>query len=315
MNNPLVSVIIPNYCHAKYLDQRIQSVLNQTYQNFEVIILDDASPDDGASRAVIEKYRENPHVTHIVYNEKNSGSTFKQWHKGIKLAKGELIWIAESDDYCEHVFLSILVPYFSQFNNLSFCYSNIIPVTCDGKSNVGALTNYHNEVDLPYSLIGTDYIKKYCIVGCPIWNASSVIFQKKYSNKCFMIEDFHAIGDYLFWILLAEQGNVFKTNMFLSYFRRSNNTVTSNSLKTGISIIEMKKVYNYLSTKGYMSFYQKKYMKIYYVDQALSFPKSNQHYYEIQRIWNPYSFYNPRFMAFLWFLLKTIESILLRKRQ
>ena len=45
MTAPLVSVIIPNYCHAQYLDQRIQSVLAQTYHNFEVIILDDCSPD------------------------------------------------------------------------------------------------------------------------------------------------------------------------------------------------------------------------------------------------------------------------------
>ena len=84
-----VSVIIPNYCYAAYLEQRIDSVLSQTYQDLEVIILDDNSPDDGLSRMVIEKYRENPHVSHIVYNDENSGSTFKQWDKGISLAEGE----------------------------------------------------------------------------------------------------------------------------------------------------------------------------------------------------------------------------------
>ena len=92
MNKPLVSVIIPNYCHSQFLAQRIESVLNQTYQNFEVIILDDCSPDAGASKAVIEKYRGNPHVSHIVYNEENSGSTFKQWNNGIALSKGEYCW-------------------------------------------------------------------------------------------------------------------------------------------------------------------------------------------------------------------------------
>ena len=104
-----VSVIIPNYCYAAYLEQRIDSVLSQTYQDFEVIILDDNSPDDGLSRMAFEKYRENPHVSHIVYNDENSGSTFKQWDKGISLAEGEYIWIAESDDYCSPLLLESLM--------------------------------------------------------------------------------------------------------------------------------------------------------------------------------------------------------------
>lgn len=91
-----VSVIIPNYCHARFLNRRIDSVLNQTYGDFEVIILDDCSSDN--SRDIIETYRHHPRVSHIVYNEKNSGSTFIQWDKGFELAQGEYIWIAESDD-------------------------------------------------------------------------------------------------------------------------------------------------------------------------------------------------------------------------
>lgn len=107
MIQPKVSVIIPNYNHALYLDERIQSVLNQSYDNFEIIILDDMSKDN--SREVIEKYRECPKISHILYNETNSGSTFRQWKKGITLAKGEFIWIAESDDYCEPSLLEALV--------------------------------------------------------------------------------------------------------------------------------------------------------------------------------------------------------------
>jgi len=108
MNKPFVSVIIPNYCHSRYLDERLTSVLNQTYPYFEIIILDDCSPDNGASKAVIEKYRENPHVSHIIYNEVNSGSPFKQWQKGFDLAKGDYIWIAESDDSCDCRLLEVL---------------------------------------------------------------------------------------------------------------------------------------------------------------------------------------------------------------
>ena len=103
MDMHFVSVIIPNYNHAQYLPERIESVFGQTYPNYEVIILDDCSTDN--SREVIEQYRTNPHVSQIIYNEENSGGVFKQWKKGLSLAKGDLLWIAESDDKCENTFL------------------------------------------------------------------------------------------------------------------------------------------------------------------------------------------------------------------
>ncbi len=97
--SPIVSVIIPNYNYSAFLKQRIDSVLQQTFNDIEVIILDDNSSDN--SKDVIESYRGEPHVSHIVYNEENSGSTFKQWRKGFDLARGEFIWIAEADDFAD----------------------------------------------------------------------------------------------------------------------------------------------------------------------------------------------------------------------
>lgn len=91
-----VSVIIPSYNHAKFLVDRIESVLTQSYTLFELIILDDASSDN--SREIIESYRHHPLISRIIYSDKNSGSPFCQWQKGISLAKFDWIWIAESDD-------------------------------------------------------------------------------------------------------------------------------------------------------------------------------------------------------------------------
>ena len=103
---PKVSVIIPNYNHARFLRQRIESVLGQTYQDFEVILLDDCSTDE--SRSIISEYAKNPRVR-IEFNETNSGSTFKQWNKGVRLARGEYVWMAESDDYADERLLERLV--------------------------------------------------------------------------------------------------------------------------------------------------------------------------------------------------------------
>jgi glycosyltransferase involved in cell wall biosynthesis len=96
-DKPLISVIVPNYNHEKYLKQRLESVFNQTYVNFEVILLDDFSTD--SSTNILSEYAKNPKVSHCVFNETNSGNTFVQWNKGIALAKGDYIVKKDSRQY------------------------------------------------------------------------------------------------------------------------------------------------------------------------------------------------------------------------
>ena len=119
---PLISVIIPNFNHAPYLKQRIDSVLSQTYDNLEVILLDDCSRDN--SGEILSSYKHNPKVKKIIINENNSGSTFKQWEKGFELSCGEYIWIAESDDYCDAFFLERLVGQLSENGTVAIAYTS-----------------------------------------------------------------------------------------------------------------------------------------------------------------------------------------------
>lgn len=110
---PLVSIIVPNYNHAKFLNQRLDSIFNQTFKDFEVIFLDDKSPDN--SVGILNSYQDD-RITHRVYNTTNSGSPFKQWKKGLELAKGDLIWIAESDDFADITFLEKMLPIFTDLS-------------------------------------------------------------------------------------------------------------------------------------------------------------------------------------------------------
>jgi GT2 family glycosyltransferase len=94
MNFPLVSVVIPTYNQAEFLVEAIQSVLDQTYQNFEIIVVNDASTDD--TDEVVEQFTD-PRLTYIVHGKNLRLSATR--NTGIKASKGEIIFLLDSDDY------------------------------------------------------------------------------------------------------------------------------------------------------------------------------------------------------------------------
>lgn len=249
----IISVIVPNYNHSAYLKQRIQSILEQTYQNFELIILDDCSKDEGASRAVIEQYRNNNHVSHIVYNEQNSGSTFKQWEKGMELAKGEYIWIAESDDFCDSTLLEELVNQVKTHTSCSLAY--VLSQQVDEKGNkIGNLMkSFKTKI-----VNGNEFIRKYMSCENPVYNASSAIFKKSVAqniSKQYM--DFIGAGDRLFWIEIAEHGDVAVVNKPLNYFRQHSDKVTPRKTLDGTNMRENHIIYKYLCDQNLLSSFRK----------------------------------------------------------
>lgn len=250
--DPLVSVIIPNYCYAQYLEERIQSVLNQTYQQFELIILDDCSEDEGASRAIIEKYRDNPHVSHIVYNEVNSGSTFKQWRKGLELAKGDYVWFAESDDSCAPSLVASLLKPISEHDNvvMSFCKSQCVGDQITSKQ----LNRLQDRLTGVFCLSGLDFIRGFLSDYNIVLNASSVLFRREVALMVDrQFEQMKACGDWLFWIEMAERGNVCYVNEALNFFRRHEGCVTQKSIKKGNNLIETGFICDYLTKHKYMT--------------------------------------------------------------
>lgn len=245
--NPLVSVIVPNYNYAQYLDLRIESILNQTYQNYEVIILDDKSTDN--SLEVIEKYRSHPKVAKVIINETNSGSPFKQWERGVKETSGEIIWIAESDDYCAPNFLEVLVGKHIASNcAITFCKSRLVDENSYKLKENHQMAGEHDDIVLP----GKQFISTYLAFSNVVQNASCAIFSKSLAliiDKGYM--NYKGAGDWLFWIEIAEKGNVCFVNQELNYYRLHSNT-TSKVVRNGMEFHEMKSIYEGLLKKGYL---------------------------------------------------------------
>lgn len=216
-----VSVIVPNFNHAPFLRKRLKSILNQSFSDFEIIILDDASTD--SSKEIIEDYRLHPKVTHIEYNNKNSGSSFKQWHKGIELAKGELIWIAESDDYNDSGFLEKMVELADCHVNGNLFASNLVVVDKDDQVT-GGKTKYTSEV-----ITGSEAVLNLFGFRNYIWNASSVVFRHRAAKSVpwETIEKMKFCGDWQFYVSILLEGDLVTTSENLSYFRMHQQTVTS----------------------------------------------------------------------------------------
>lgn len=281
MKTPKVSVIIPNYNHEAYLDERIQSVLNQSFDDFEVIILDDVSKDN--SRDVIEKYRSNSHVSHIVYNTENSGSTFKQWAKGFNLAKGELIWIAESDDSCSSYLLKSLVDEFNKDENLVLAYSLSMFIDEHGNSRKPA-----NNVRKTIHLDGKDYIQRYMEFGNHIKNASCALFKKDVALKLNNIyTQYKGSGDRMFWILIAEQGRVAIVDQLLNCFRRYSYTTTSKLTLDGTNHREEIETYKYLCSHGLLDSFHRFLVKAYNKNEIMKNDYATEAIKEeLMRLWD-----------------------------
>ncbi|GFE69618.1 glycosyltransferase [Chroococcus sp. FPU101] len=106
LSQPLISVIITNYNYGRFLAQAIESVLNQTYQNFELIVVDDGSTDD--SPEIIKRYENQ--LTAIFQKNAGQGAAF---NTGIAKAKGEIVCFLDADDYfCKDKLEKVVIAFF-----------------------------------------------------------------------------------------------------------------------------------------------------------------------------------------------------------
>ena len=220
----LVSVIVPNYNHEKFLVQRMESILSQTFQDFEVIILDDCSTD--GSRDVIERYRNHPKVRHIVFNNENSGSPFKQWLKGLNLADGVYVWIAESYDVASNNFLLTALDTFKKDEDLRLVFASSQSIDQKGTFRkhmddwLAPVSETHWKSD--YINHGRDEISNYLAIRNTIPNASAVVIKKEVISRYIsLLQGLKYLGDWYLWLTILKDPNakIGYVSTDLNYFR------------------------------------------------------------------------------------------------
>jgi glycosyltransferase involved in cell wall biosynthesis len=208
-----VSVIVPNYNYAEYLEARLASISNQSYPICELIVLDDASTDD--SMAVLSAFRERTGIDwKLIAGDTNSGNVFRQWKRGVEAASGDLVWIAEVDDLSFSGFIERLAGLFARHPDVSFAFCDSVAIDRHGQVMYEGYQGYYDTVEAgcfseDRVWAGREFLSKYLAVKNLILNASSVIWRRNVLLDAFArvgadLFDYRVAGD---WRLYVEAAN------------------------------------------------------------------------------------------------------------
>jgi glycosyltransferase involved in cell wall biosynthesis len=200
---PKISIIIPSYNHAPYLEMRVRSVLAQTFTDTEIILLDDCSTD--GSLDILARYRSHPKVTHCIFNQANSGSAFRQWERGMACATGKYIWIAESDDLADPHFLSHLSGLLDAHRKVGLAYCQSAKIDETG-STIGS---WKDQTDgIPgnpwrgdFVAKGRDVLRSFLLFQNVVPNASAVLFRRRFLRPNILRDaaGYTINGDWYIW--------------------------------------------------------------------------------------------------------------------
>jgi glycosyltransferase involved in cell wall biosynthesis len=238
---PKVSVVIPNFNHAQFLERRFKTVLDQTFQDFEIIYLDDGSTDNSAQ--VFARFSSDPRIR-AVLNEANGGIPFKQWNKGVRLARGEYVWIAESDDYADSRFLARLVPVLDGNPGVGLVYCHSLLVD-EGDTVRVWPTGLHWQEDFVNG--GKDECRNYFLFGNAIPNASSVLIRRSiYEQAGYADESMKFCGDWLMWVNMLLISDLAFISEPLNYYRRHPGSVSSRIDNTAKSLEERYRIAHWI---------------------------------------------------------------------
>ncbi|SCX19581.1 Methyltransferase domain-containing protein [Nitrosomonas eutropha] len=231
-----VSVVVPNYNYAHYLPERLNSILRQDYPIFEILFLDDHSTDE--SLKIADEILSAQFIDYrIVSNIENSGSVFRQWKKGVDLARGTHIWIAEADDTCSENFLNeVRKGFYTPGVVMSYCESQQIDE--QGHLLANNYLAYVSDIDAqrwlsPFVMEGNKAAHSFCIKNV-IPNVSAVLF-KADSLRAILdqyiehILSYRVAGDWMVYVLLLKQGSIAFTPIPANSHRRHQNSVTLSS--------------------------------------------------------------------------------------
>ena len=212
----LVSIIMPSYNTAQYIEETIQSVLAQSYTNWELIIVDDCSSDN--TLQILKKYQDDR--INVFVNEHNSGAAVSR-NKALREAKGQWIAFLDSDDIWSKDKLEKQIR-FMEKNEYFFSYTNYEEMDSDGNKTGVYVTG-------PKKITKTGMFN-YCWPGCltVMYNAEKI--------GLVQISNIKKNNDYAMWLKVCKKADCYLLNECLAKYRKGRvGSISSHSIKTMIA--------------------------------------------------------------------------------
>ncbi|QNF34987.1 glycosyltransferase family 2 protein [Adhaeribacter swui] len=214
MNTVKVTVLMAVYNGEAYIHQSVSSVLQQTFKNFELLIINDGSTDD--SIKIVESFND-PRIR-IIHNEKNLGLVSTR-NKGLREARGEYIAILDCDDLALKARLKIQVDFLDSHPDCGLVSSNIIII--DSNNNQVKTIKYTGS---------SEYIKAQLFFNNYIAQ-SSVMIRKKALKGIIYRDEFPPAEDYDLWVRLAEIAKFKIIQQNLTYYRVHDSNISITKAK------------------------------------------------------------------------------------
>ncbi len=214
MNTDLVSIIMPSYNTGKYIAESIQSVIEQTYANWELLIVDDCSTDN--TDDVIIPFLNDKRIRYFK-NKKNSGAAISR-NKALREAKGRWIAFLDSDDLWAPKKLERQIKYMEE-NDYHFSYTNYMKIDMNGKETGTLVTG-------PPQITKIGFFN-YCWPGClTVMYDSNIV-------GLIQIEDVKKNNDYAMWLKICKKVDCYLLNENLAYYRQGRaGSISTQSLIT-----------------------------------------------------------------------------------
>ncbi|QZZ22108.1 glycosyltransferase [Leptothermofonsia sichuanensis E412] len=218
---PKVSIIVVNYNYARYLDERIQSFLNQTYQDFELILIDNGSTDNSAQ--IINQYKEDKRVRVELFSD--NIHPFLRWNRAVESIKSEYIVIAAADDSCDPRLLEKLVEKLDANPSVGLAFAQSWEVDSHGK-RLRSCKETTDHLDL--ERWSQDFIDKginecqYLFLQCTIPNPSGALLRREIFDQAGRLStQMRMCSDWLLWAKMLTISDIAFVAEPLNYYRES----------------------------------------------------------------------------------------------